>query len=290
MKSNSKGLELYMKSNKNPSFTGNIMCRYLMAFLFILLGTIDINAQNFPIERVQREYQARYHYEYNGFIKWRSAPNRPTPFFPKDGFYGDLSKNPDFCVLLVRDLVREFFVDTRIYRYFYKYNYIEGLSNLSSVYYTQSDFDYIDPASVNKQNYETHLAKIFVNLTRLRYHSIYPLNYPYNIQNGAIIGYGSSTNKDNAINNANNNWDYNYSINNYDWSETINMSKYYETETQISGNQTNYYARIVSGYDNFEWDLRDINSTVNIFYLVNAYPDGLGSNWPWWAAWSGAYS
>jgi len=69
MKPDNKGLSFHMQSNEKPGFTGNIMRKYLAVFLFILLGVVEINAQQrIPIERAQRAFQARYYYVNKLFV------------------------------------------------------------------------------------------------------------------------------------------------------------------------------------------------------------------------------
>lgn len=104
-----------------------------MAFLFIFLGITNINAQQrIPIERAQRAFQARYYYTTKTYVNWPSAPNQPTPYFPIDGYYGDLSNNPDLARNLVADLYNKYFTLpyqwSPLYSHFLKNNNEESLA------------------------------------------------------------------------------------------------------------------------------------------------------------------
>src|SRR5438552_9069931 len=54
------------------------------------------------VEQVQRDFQARYHLVTGNYLQWPqcSAGQTPAPQFPKDGFYGDLTEDPDEGVMV----------------------------------------------------------------------------------------------------------------------------------------------------------------------------------------------
>src|ERR1051325_12026155 len=95
----------------------NIMNRvltiaWLIAAMFI--GIVPQVAQaRIPIERMQRELQARFHYLTVGnYVVWPPfRSGKPAPLYPPDNFYGDLDGDPEFAAYLVQDLIYQFYGD-----------------------------------------------------------------------------------------------------------------------------------------------------------------------------------
>src|SRR6266567_470968 len=95
------------------------------------------------IEQAQRDYQARYHLLTGGYLQWPtcSKGQSPAPQFPKDGFYGDLTQDPDEAVVVIQDLVQKFYSNNVIYGSFVNVtNGFDGLSNVTAITtYTETD-------------------------------------------------------------------------------------------------------------------------------------------------------
>ena len=70
----------------------------LVIFTVTVLGSLRAD-----VEQVQRDFQARYHLVGGSYLQWPqcSSGQTPAPQFPKDGFYGDLTEDPDKGVELV---------------------------------------------------------------------------------------------------------------------------------------------------------------------------------------------
>src|SRR5213594_1689192 len=64
-----------------------------------------------PIERLQRELQARFHYFTGGnYLLWPSCRSgNAAPFYPPDGFYGNLDSDPYFACYVLGDLCLQFY-------------------------------------------------------------------------------------------------------------------------------------------------------------------------------------
>src|SRR4051812_32154635 len=94
----------------------------MLAALF--QGQVSASADGLTIEQVQRDFQVRYHtVNQNAYVDWPSCSSSmqtPAPRFPKDGFYGDTSLDPDRGVELVQDLVQKFYSSATIYNAFVK--------------------------------------------------------------------------------------------------------------------------------------------------------------------------
>jgi hypothetical protein len=81
----------------------------LPLLLSLLCAAAAANGQgNIPIERAQREYQARFCFTQGYYCLWPNRSCCPAPPFPPDGFYGDLEKNPQLGKVLVQDLISQF--------------------------------------------------------------------------------------------------------------------------------------------------------------------------------------
>ena len=93
----------------------SIVTRVWAAVGLMLLIQVAAFGQGINIERVQRDFQARYHQVTGGYVDWpkcNEANGTPAPHFPKDGFYGDILLDPAKGVELVRDLAKKFDRDT----------------------------------------------------------------------------------------------------------------------------------------------------------------------------------
>jgi RHS repeat-associated protein len=125
------------------------------------------------VERVQRDFQARYHIVTGGYLAWPkcSAGESPAPQFPKDGFYGDISQNPDKGVEIVTNLVQNFYIDNIIYTGFVNltngFDDLEGASNI--VNYTEGDMVTIDPSEVDVDNFQQKLQVLETQILRLQF-------------------------------------------------------------------------------------------------------------------------
>src|SRR5436309_10852955 len=80
----------------NP-FLRNRMPLVVAALLLTVLPRL-CTAQ-VPIEQMQREFQARFHFvTYGNYVLWPPCRSgMPAPLYPPDKFYGDLSGDPLFA-------------------------------------------------------------------------------------------------------------------------------------------------------------------------------------------------
>ncbi len=135
---------------------------FLSAVLFWAQGSFAYTG--LPIERAQRDFQARYHYLTGGYVGWPNCRcgNGKAPHFPPDGFYGDALDDPEFAASLVQDLADKFFRMASIYNQFVAGS-IDGLVTVP--YYTAHDMPSLN--SVTTTNYPADLVKLQNHIARL---------------------------------------------------------------------------------------------------------------------------
>ncbi|MBQ7590292.1 MAG: RHS repeat protein [Verrucomicrobia bacterium] len=137
----------------------------LLAILFLLVPLSLYGGIN--VEKVMREFQARYYYVCTNFYIWPDCYGGPAPSYPKDGFYGDIEEDPELGVRLVNSLKTAF--EDGLYTDFYKSSF-EGKTNYELPdSYTSNDFQF---PTVTVSNYMSVLKQIE--------DSIYLLTYPMN--------------------------------------------------------------------------------------------------------------
>jgi RHS repeat-associated protein len=124
----------------------------------------NIKAQRIPIERAQREFQARYYFINKSYVKWPPI-NDSTQNYWADGAYGDLSIDPQKGALLVSDLANKFWGATAIYTYFTDCN-PEGLQEINT-YSGTKGFHFVDSNHVTKNNYISQFLKLESDITKL---------------------------------------------------------------------------------------------------------------------------
>jgi RHS repeat-associated protein len=136
-----------------------------LATCLFLLQTTTLSFAGLQVEQVQRDFQVRYHLLTGGYVQWPqcSGGQSPAPQFPKDGFYGDLTQDPDKGVEVVSNLVQKFYADNIIYTSFVKatngFSDLEGVSNI--VTFASSDMQPIlTSADVTTNNYLDRLKTI----------------------------------------------------------------------------------------------------------------------------------
>ena len=78
----------------------------LLTILFLLVPLSLYGGIN--VEKVMREFQARYYYVNDSFYIWPDCYGGPAPSYPKDGFYGDIEEDPELGVRLVNSLKTAF--------------------------------------------------------------------------------------------------------------------------------------------------------------------------------------
>jgi hypothetical protein len=141
--------------------------------LGILCQTIRPVLAQLQVEQVQRDYQARYHYVTGRYLQWPECGDgqTPAPQFPKNGFYGDLTQDPDKGVEVVSNLVQNFYWASPIYASFVKatnYNDLQGASTIAT--YSAADLQPIPQASdVNASNYMDLLSTIAAHLAGMNF-------------------------------------------------------------------------------------------------------------------------
>jgi len=142
--------------------------------LFLLQLTAPAFAQGIAIERVQRNFQARYHQIKGGYVEWpicNPANQTPAPHFPKDGFYGDLLQDSDKGVELVKDLVQKFYgTSTKVYPDFVKssdngYGGLEGVSDIVNL--QEEDMEIVLDTEVTASNYVEKLRILETQMGKL---------------------------------------------------------------------------------------------------------------------------
>jgi hypothetical protein len=133
-----------------------------------LAGAGDALAQH--IEQIMRDYQARYHLvTQGGWLTWPSctASGSPAPHFPKDGFYGDISQDPDAGVRLVGDLVAQFYGTAEIYTSFVNApSGLSGLQGATSIDNFQPG-ELVSPGTVTAANYAVALLTVASHIAKL---------------------------------------------------------------------------------------------------------------------------
>lgn len=129
---------------------------------------------NPPIERLQRELQARHYFLTQDYYSWPDCRDGKAPAFPKDGFYGDISLDPELGVRLVRDVAGKFYLgppDRRMYRHFLNTddgkNGIEGYSTVDSFLFFE--FPFIAPEDINKDSYLQKLQTLLDQVLQLKW-------------------------------------------------------------------------------------------------------------------------
>ncbi len=161
-----------------PFSRGREVCRLTALALGAVLMQWAAPAVAQPhIEQVQRDFQIRYHAVTGGYLDWPkcSGGETPAPRFPKDGFYGDISQDPDKGVALVQDLVQQFYSDKIIYNRFVKANGFGDLDGVPSLpMYTSSDMEPIpSPAGVTSATYPAVLQAVANALAKLKFLSVH---------------------------------------------------------------------------------------------------------------------
>lgn len=135
----------------------------------ILVQAISTSAAGLTVEQVQRDYQIRYKAVTGSYLTWpecKSSSGTPAPAYPKDGFYGDLSTDPDKAVMVVQDLVQKFYTDDKIFDKFLNitdFSQIEGASSLPVFPDEQP------PSSVTAANYSDVLQQIESELSKMKF-------------------------------------------------------------------------------------------------------------------------
>src|SRR5437016_699083 len=71
----------------------------LVAAALLLTFLPQLTEAQVPIESMQREFQARFHFvTYGNYVLWPPCRSGlPAPLYPPDKFYGDLSGDPLFA-------------------------------------------------------------------------------------------------------------------------------------------------------------------------------------------------
>src|SRR5688572_14366372 len=102
-------------ARQNSKTTGKIILATALVFLSAMLSP-TANA-GIPIENLQREFQARFHFAtWGNYVVWPACRSGlPAPLFPPDGFYGNLDNDPHFAAYLVQDLANQFFGGSTLY-------------------------------------------------------------------------------------------------------------------------------------------------------------------------------
>ena len=137
-----------------------------------------------PIERVLREYQAKYHFVWSTkndeskkasapYVEWPAGYNGPAPHFPPDGFYGDLDKDPDMGVIVVSALQGVFRDDHNgVYFYYAKGTSSDQLAgDVAIVPYRRGDFPALD-ATPDRGTYAGVLSSLASYVQSLKYFSV----------------------------------------------------------------------------------------------------------------------
>ena len=143
----------------------------LLAILFLLVPLSLYGGTN--IEKVMREFQARYYCVCTNFYIWPDCYGGPAPSYPKDGFYGDIEEDPELGVRLVDSLKTAF--ETEFYVLFFKSSLDEKTNDDFVETYISNDFQF---PPVTLSNYKAVLKQIE--------DSIYLLEYPINGLDGVF--------------------------------------------------------------------------------------------------------
>jgi len=101
-----------------------------------LPGVSSLLGAGISVEQVQRDFQIRHKQVRGNYVPWPkcSTGETPAPAFPKDGFYGDLTEDPDKGVEVVRVLYGTFYITNKIYDEFVKApNGYGDLENMPSI-------------------------------------------------------------------------------------------------------------------------------------------------------------
>jgi len=98
--------------SKNPPTkkdTNRLLLRLLITIFIAVLPHL-VHAR-VPIEQMQREFQARFHFDTLGnYVAWPACRSGvAAPLFPPDGFYGNLDDDPLFATSLVQDIESQFY-------------------------------------------------------------------------------------------------------------------------------------------------------------------------------------
>ena len=102
-------IEPNMKASIHNIFGANAI-NLFFATLLAILFLPSAAWGRIPIEAVQREFQARYYFINGTYVYWSADKcGYGAPFYPPDGFYGDLDNDPEFAAILVQNLAEEFY-------------------------------------------------------------------------------------------------------------------------------------------------------------------------------------
>lgn len=143
----------------------------VVALVFgLLFAALSVSAQ-VTVEQIQRDFQARYYLMMSNYLKWPDCiSGSPAPNFPKDGFYGDLSENPDKAVEVVSNLVQQFYFSNIVYSSFVKAPNgeadIEGSTVITN--YISADMNVFQGSDVNANNYAAILGSLAADMRKLR--------------------------------------------------------------------------------------------------------------------------
>ena len=138
-----------------------------LTFLFVLSFLIQPLYGGIKVEKVMREFQARYHYVCTNFYIWPDCYGGPAPSYPKDGFYGDIEEDPELGVRLVNSLKTAF--EGGLYVNFLNSS-LEGKTDDDLSYYNITylwgDFQF---PTVTASNYMSVLKQIEDSVYLLKY-------------------------------------------------------------------------------------------------------------------------
>jgi len=151
------------------------------------LAALSAPLPRIPIELAQREFQARWEFVSGTTVQWPSCGCSAAPFYPKDGFYGDLDANPELALRLVQDLLRKFYVfnvgSGRLYEYFTAgalegvtmKNYITNSAariwdawDWKAYNFSPNDFAAPEPEAITLSNYVSSFYDVFSRIQQLR--------------------------------------------------------------------------------------------------------------------------
>jgi len=144
--------------------------RAMAAVLLVWLGLGVAWGQGIPIERAQREFQARYYLIHHVHVTWPASPCEPAPPYPPDGFYGAEAATPQLAAKLVADLADKFYGNTIIYPLFVAspdgIENIEGQTTIPT--YDEDDFEALDD-SITVSNYEVNFGRLSRAILKLKF-------------------------------------------------------------------------------------------------------------------------
>ena len=101
----------------SPPWTATTVLRlFAVVLAAVILPQALRGASGIPIERAQRELQARWCFvnASSELLSWPASSCKLAPAFPPDGFYGNLDKDTRLARDLVRDLAEQFY-DSGLY-------------------------------------------------------------------------------------------------------------------------------------------------------------------------------